>query len=200
MIAWPVRVNPSRGFTLLELMLVVLLIGLLASIVVINYAGESRKEKLDEETVRFQQVFQFVAETAMLKQQEWGLYVLPDRYGFLYYNTEDAKWLEADAPRGVQQHKLPEDITIALELDGLPGAEHNLLSELNWQLEEDDEYQGGEETALPVLPQVFVLSSGEISPFQLVFTENSDLTPLYSTVSTDFAIPLTRTLADEQLP
>ncbi|MDP5135147.1 type II secretion system minor pseudopilin GspH [Rheinheimera baltica] len=186
------------GFTLLELMLVILLIGLLASVVVINFAGESRKERLDDEAARFQQLFHFAAETAMLKQQEWGLYVMPDRYGFLYYSNNDAKWLEATEPRGLQQHILPEDITISLELEGLPGADTNLLSQLDWVLDDQDETD--EESEIPVLPQVFVLSSGEISPFQLLFTEKSELTPLYSSVSTEFAIPLTRTLAAEQLP
>ena len=73
------RALVNRGFTLLELMLVILLIGLLAAMVTLNFSGESRQEKLTNEAERFQQISQFVAETALLKQQEWGLYVLPDR-------------------------------------------------------------------------------------------------------------------------
>jgi type II secretion system protein H len=79
----------SSGFTLVEVMLVMLLIGLLASTVVMNFSGESREERLAKEAERFQQIFQFVAETAMLKQQEWGLYVQANHYGFLYYSNED---------------------------------------------------------------------------------------------------------------
>ena len=195
MLARPYRRN---GFTLVEVMLVMLLIGLLATTVVMNFSGESREERLDKEAERFQQVFQFVAETAMLKQQEWGLYILPDRYGFLYYNNEDAKWALAEEPAGVTPHKLPADITLELELEGLPGEDTNLLSKLDWQL--DDEEQSDEDSKIPALPQVFILSSGEISPFQLLLRESSDLTPLYSAVSTDFAIPLTRTEVSAERP
>lgn len=188
----------QHGFTLVEVMLVMLLIGLLATTVVMNFSAESREERLDKEAERFQQLFQFVAETAMLKQQEWGLYVQGDRYGFLYFSNADGKWAAADEPASLQQYKLPENIKLSLELEGLPGEDSNLLSQLDWQTDEDE--QPDEESEVPVLPQVFILSSGEISPFQLLLTENSDLTPLYSSVSTDFAIPLTRTIAATDLP
>lgn len=194
----PAFPHRSNGFTLVEVMLVMLLIGLLATTVVMNFSGESREERLEKEAERLQQLFQFVAETAMLKQQEWGLYVLPDRYGFLYYDNNEGKWAEADEPAGLQQYTLPHDIALTLELEGLPGEETNLLSQLDWQL--DDDEQSNEDNKIPVLPQVFVLSSGEISPFQLLLTESSDLTPLYSAISTDFAIPLTRTPVSAELP
>lgn len=194
----PAQLYRQAGFTLVEVMLVMLLIGLLATTVVMNFSGESREQRLEKEAERFQQIFQFVAETAMLKQQEWGLYVLPDRYGFLYYNNADGKWAEADEPAGLQQHKLPADIALQLELEGLPGEETNLLSKLEWQL--DDDEQADEDSKIPVLPQVFILSSGEISPFKLLLSENSDLTPLYSAVSTDFAIPLSRSAVSTEQP
>ena len=198
MLTLPAMAYRRNGFTLVEVMLVMLLIGLLATMVVMNFSGESREDRLEKEAERFQQIFQFVAETAMLKQQEWGLYILPDRYGFLYYNNDDGKWAAAEEPAGVAQHRLPENISLQLELEGLPGEETNLLSKLEWQLDEDEQTE--EDSKIPVLPQVFILSSGEISPFQLLLTENSDLTLLYSAVSTDFAIPLTRSTVSTERP
>lgn len=191
--------KPAGGFTLLELMLVILLIGLLATMVTLNFTGASRQEKLDDEALRFQQVTQFIAETAVLKQQEWGLYVQADRYGFLYYDNNENKWLPAEEPKAVAAHKMPEHLSLTLELEGLAGEDTNLLARLDWQTDEDEEISA-DKPELPVLPQVFILSSGEISPFKLIFTEQSELTALYSTVSTEFSIPLLRTEAAEQLP
>ncbi|CAM3931636.1 type II secretion system minor pseudopilin GspH [Rheinheimera salexigens] len=188
----------NTGFTLLEVMLVMLLIGLLATAVVLNFSGESRAEKLDKQSLRFQQLFQFVAETALLKQQEWGLYTTADRYGFLYYDNNQQKWLPAEEPESLRQHQLPEDISLQLDLDGFATVEDNLLRDLDWQI--DEEYSQDEQQTTPVLPQVFILSSGEISPFKLTFIEKSDLSPLYSTVSTEFFIPLTRTFASGEQP
>lgn len=190
--------STHKAFTLVEVMLVMLLIGLLATTVVMNLSSESREDKLHNQSERFVQLFQFVAETAMLKQQEWGVYITPQKYGFLYYDSNEAKWLPAEEPASLQAHDLPEHITLQLELEGLPGADSNLLSEMNWQLDEDDSMP--EDNTTPVLPQVFILSSGEISPFKLVFTEQSELSPLYVAVSTDFAIPLNRTEVSKEQP
>jgi general secretion pathway protein H len=72
----------------------------------------------------------------------------------------------------------------------LPGSELSLLSQLNWQ--DDDATQANAEQP-PVLPQVFILSSGEISPFQLTFQLGERLDHISQTVGTDFTIPLNRT-------
>ena len=193
------RIVVQTGFTLLELMLVILLIGLLAVMVTLNLSSDSRHERLTAEAERFQQITQYVAETALLRQQEWGLYVVNDRYGFVYFDNPSAKWLEAEEPKGLVQHQLPENIRMALELDGLQATEDNLLAQLEWQLDEDEQ-QSDEQRDIPVLPQVFILSSGEISPFKLVFSEHSDLSPLYAAVSTEFSIPLTRSDVSAELP
>lgn len=190
----PVCRHDSTGFTLLEVMLVLLLIGILASAVVMSFSSDSREEQLQQETEQFQQVFQFVAEQAMMKQQEWGLYTEPSGYAFMYYDGE--KWHLAAEPKSLRR-TLPDNIRLQLELDGLPGAETNLLSKLEWE-QGDDEQQQDEKT--PVLPKVFILSSGEISPFKLIFVENSELSPLYSAVSTDFTVPLLRYDVSSDLP
>lgn len=183
----PTRLR-HNGFTLLEVMLVMLLIGLLATTVVLNFSGDSPEQRLKKETERFQQVFQFIAETAMLKQQEWGLVLQEGSYSFVYFDGE--KWLLADEPKAAEPYELAEDISLQLELEGLPGAELSLLSQLNWQT--DDEFENSNSEQPPVLPQVFILSSGEISPFRLMFQLGERLDQVSQTVGTDFTIPLTR--------
>jgi general secretion pathway protein H len=178
----------QSGFTLLEVMLVLLLIGLLATTVVLNFSGDSPEQRLQKETERFQQVFQFVAETAMLKQQEWGLVLQESSYSFVYFDGE--KWLLADEPKAAELYELAKDIRLELELEGLPGAELSLLSQLNWQ--EQDDLDNADSEQPPVLPQVFILSSGEISPFRLMFQLGERLEQVSQTVGTDFTIPLTR--------
>ncbi|MDX1676317.1 type II secretion system minor pseudopilin GspH [Arsukibacterium sp.] len=176
----------QTGFTLLEVMLVLLLIGLLATTVVLNFSGDSPEQRLNKETERFQQVFQFIAETAMLKQQEWGLVLNPGSYQFVYFDGE--KWQLAEQIKAATEYKLADDIQLQLELEGLPGAELSLLSQLNWQ--DDDEVADSEQP--PVLPQVFMLSSGEISPFRLSFQLGDGPDKVSQTVGTDFTIPLNR--------
>ncbi|WP_333606958.1 type II secretion system minor pseudopilin GspH [Arsukibacterium sp.] len=180
----------QAAFTLLEIMLVILMIGLLSTMVLLTFGADTPQQKLEKEADRFQQLFQYVSETAMLQQQEWGLYLQADGYGFLYYR--DDKWQLAEHPDGVRPHQLPEPIVLHLELEGLPGEELNLLSQLDWQLEDDDAQQQDDKDKVPALPQVFILSSGEISPFRLSFIYKEGFEPQQIIVGTDFSIPLSR--------
>lgn len=179
------------GFTLLELMLVIVMIGIIASAVVLNFSAQSAQEQLDKEATRFQQVFQFIAETAQLQQQEWGLVVREDRYAFVFYDQTQNLWQWAPQPVAAVEHQLPDGMQLQLELEGLPRAEQNLLSQLEWEQEEQSS-DPEQEKVRPPLPNVFMLSSGEISPFRLMFQAKEDLQQLQVQIGTDFSIPLTR--------
>lgn len=178
------------GFTLLEILLVIVLIGILASAVVLNFDGDTAEEQVDKEVTRFQQVFQFIAETAQLRQQEWGVVVAENDYAFVYF--ADGSWQWVQQPEVAKPHRLPEGIQLQLEIEGLPGAEQNLLSQLEWQQEEQTSLSTEEGVAKPPLPQIFILSSGEISPFRLSFNASKVLPPVSVQVGTDFSLPLSR--------
>ena len=77
--------RPKAGFTLLEIMLVMALLAVVVAVVLVNYSGDSRDDQLKQEAYRFQQLFHYAAETALMRQQEWGVLVKPDGYKFLVY-------------------------------------------------------------------------------------------------------------------
>ncbi|EHR40864.1 type II secretion system minor pseudopilin GspH [Alishewanella jeotgali] len=177
------------GFTLLEVMLVLLLVGILASAVVMNFAGDSPQQKLEKETLRFNQAFQFIADTALLRQQEWGLVVAANQYAFVYFDGEVWQWVQE--PAVAKAYTMPEGITLALQLEGLPGAEESLLSQLSGLGADETDATQQDASSIPPLPQVFMLSSGEVSPFRLHFNFAQDR-QLQLTLGTDFSVPLRR--------
>lgn len=183
--------HKQRGFTLLEVMLVLLLVGLLTSVVALNLGGRSSQQQIQQEVLRFMQAFQFVAEQAQLQQQEWGLVVANEGYAFAYYSADG--WQLAQQPAITRQYALPEGMSLQLELEGLPGDEFNLLSQLSWQQETDDRWQNAQDNAKKTpFPQVFILSSGEISPFRLNFVFDARIEATQQRVGTDFSLPIKR--------
>lgn len=178
------------GFTLLEVMLVLLLIGILASAVVFTFSSDSTEQRLEREATRFSQVFQFIADTALLRQQEWGLVVSQQQYAFVYYGQDGWQW--APEVAAAKAYQLPEQLSLLLELEGLPGAEFNLLGQVSWQQEAEDEASDTPAANKPPLPQVFILSSGEITPFRLVLQAAEQRPPVQVRVGTDFSVPLSR--------
>jgi len=227
----------SRGFTLIEVMVVIVIIGLLAASVVYNFAGESGKDRLEKEVSTLQAKIQLASELAMLKDVQLGWHIDDKGYRFLVFAND--RWQVVGKPASLAPHQFPETVQATLELDGLPWAEENLLAEADFgqdddrlfednsfdelkaaeeqaqqqkQQAEDDEKRGsqrdGERAAKkprrtgieagprqksdPKLPQVFLLSSGEITPFRLTVRENSNRPLLQQQLTAVFSIPLER--------
>ncbi|WP_204126944.1 type II secretion system minor pseudopilin GspH [Pseudomonas ogarae] len=126
-----------RGFTLLELMVVIVLIGILAGMV--SFAtGSSPAREARQQAHDFVRVVQQLRERAVLDGQEYGVRVQPRSYQAL--RLEAQGWTAVSA-----LHRLPEGLTLGLEQDG-----HVLRL---------DDVQGP--------PQLLMLSSDEIGPFRL---------------------------------
>jgi general secretion pathway protein H len=127
-----------RGFTLLELMVVIVLIGVLLGMVSLA-SGESPARQARQQALEFTHLVQQLREQAVLQGQEFGVRVQRRGYQALRLDTEG--WTPAAA-----LHRLPENLTLGLEQDG------NVVRL--------DDAQGS--------PQLLMLSSDEISPFRLL--------------------------------
>lgn len=216
----------TPGFTLVEILLVILLIGLLAASVVISFTGESRDKKLAKQTEQLQLLIQLASETAMLKQQELGLYLDDEGYRFMLF--KDEKWHSIREPKALRSYKFADGIKFELELEGLEWSEGNLLSQVEWQEEDklfeensfdeldaakkrdkelEDSKDPNKKTQAPLKtgfvteprkqgdpaqPQIFILSSGEITPFLLTFKEQSENPAWRQQLKAVFSIPLER--------
>lgn len=208
-----------RGFTLLEIMLVMLLLGLMASYVVVNFVVESRTDRIQKETDRLQQLVQVVSETAILKQQDFGLLLSDKGYQFLLHDGQ--RWLELTEPKSMQFHPWPEAVTAQLELEGLSWAEDSILGQeefrkLQQELleqqqeaedEQDDKADSKKNPANPdqkrtkvLLPNIYILSSGDISPFQLVLADETERPYWYQELKGEYSIPLIKSELDNARP
>ncbi|MEE2025412.1 MULTISPECIES: type II secretion system minor pseudopilin GspH [Alkalimonas] len=189
----------SQGLTLLEVILVLLLSGLLVSAVVVNFSWDSRDDQLEKEAYRFQQLFHYAAETALMRQQEWGVQITPSGYQFLVYLPEEDIWQPADTPASLGWHDLAPHQQLKLELEGLPWQEDSLLGSLNWDSDRLEHMQTDDEEAA-VLPHIFILSSGEITPFELVLQDESQRPYWYVQIRGEFSIPIQRSEVGSSLP
>ncbi len=89
------NVNPKRsvprGFTLLEVMLVLLLMGLAAGYVMFNAFGASKSDLLKSQAQRLQVIVDMASDYAVLNQQQLGIRVeqAENSYYFVYLDDED---------------------------------------------------------------------------------------------------------------
>lgn len=142
----------ERGFTLLELLVVVFIIGLLAGLAVLSVDDRVADDRLQQEAQRLDALLHIAAEEAVLFGIELGLEVTRDGYRFLRLDADGWTPITAqDSP--LRPRTLDENTTLHLiRADGENAT--------------DDE-----ETDGPA-PDVLFLSSGEITPFELSMTAN----------------------------
>jgi type II secretion system protein H len=82
------------GFTLLELLIVVTIVGVLAGTVVFRYMGGDREYKLRTEAERLALVLELARESAVARNEEWGLYIDGREYTFAVFDPERSTWQE----------------------------------------------------------------------------------------------------------
>jgi general secretion pathway protein H len=159
----------QRGFTLIEVMVVIVLIGLMASLVQFNFSGNNPEDKLKHESARFAAIFEVAAEYGMLNNIELGLVVKKDNYQFLAY--DGTQWTEIPEQDWQANVTLPEEIELSIELDDLPIEEPLLFDADTFKEKNEDDFTllSKEEREKKIIPQVYILSGGDLSPFSVTF-------------------------------
>jgi general secretion pathway protein H len=188
------------GFTLLEVMLVLLIMGLATGAVVLSYTGESGRDLLKKQTQRFQVVFNMASDYAVLNQRQLGLRVENDNNSYFFmYLDETQKWQKLEFDNTFAEHQLPELFSLELFLTGLPWeTDKSLFSsgvfDEELSVSNDAVEIGNEEEKELEPPQVFIFSSGEITPFSVTLAyepEFGNELPSYYRINGQDSAPLT---------
>lgn len=104
----------QHGFTLLEVVVVLFVVGLIATMVVLNARPGEQRENLEEELLRLQGLISLADQEAMATSQPLGLSFRPDGYRFHYWNGTD--WQDATEDGPWRQRELPKPMTLKLWL------------------------------------------------------------------------------------
>ncbi len=145
-----------RGFTLIEVLVVVVLIGILASVVALSFTGANLDQELRGEAERAALRMELARSNALQRNREWGLLVDEDGYRFLELDPYQAAWVE-QSERPLAPVRMPENIHLKLETEGFELPVVDSADETGDADEEQDE------------PNLLIFSSGEVTPFELAF-------------------------------
>jgi general secretion pathway protein H len=148
-----------RGFTLLEVMVVLVLIGIIFSFAVLSVSRNDQDEVMKRETRRLATLIDMANNEAVIRGQELAIHFTRDGYAFLVLQPEG--WKELPDDPLLKPHKLPAGFSVRIEVEGdPPGLGQKETGDAPGLGQQDKKIADDTLT-----PQVYILSSGEMTPF-----------------------------------
>lgn len=139
------RAGHQQGFTLIEILLVVVIIGILMGVAVVSINPQDMDRRLLRARDRLQSQIQYAHVLADTDQVEMGVQLLDQSWRFLRFDRNTRRWLIiTDDP--------------ALKPDTFPGMT------LTWQDQSSAQTTGAQHDAKILMPDFLILSSGEATP------------------------------------
>ena len=172
------RHSPQQaGFTLLEIMLVILLLGLATSVAVPTLMPKDGSAELQRTAERFAALVETAHEEAMLMGQDLGIVINDNDYQFVQFTAEG--WEELSNNRLLRPVTLEDGFRMSMT----PGESvwHSTLAQMQQDTLLEDWFQTPEEM---LEPDLYIWSSGDLTPASVEFSRprpggrNADNNPL----------------------
>lgn len=155
----------THGFTLIEILVAVVIIGIVMSVAVLSLSLAGDDREVTKEVRRLTSLIEVAQTDAMMQGREFGIEFMSGAYRFVEFDVENNRWVEPLGDDSLKLWQLPEDYEVTLYVDD----KKILLDPEPRTLATDNRNPQAE-----YLPHLFVFSSGDSTPFELVITRRSD--------------------------
>jgi general secretion pathway protein H len=112
--------GPQSGFTLVEIMVVVFLIGVLVSVAVLSLGATGKDSGLQKERDRLSALMDYARERGAMLTLEYGIRCGQHGYRFVYYDNRLMRWAPETVDDTLRARKLPAGVTLTLVIEGHP--------------------------------------------------------------------------------
>jgi general secretion pathway protein H len=149
--------RPPRGFTLVEILVVIIIIGVIIAVTTISVGVLGRDNQVEDQARRIAAVMTQAREEGDLQGRDIGILIEPDAYEFLYYDQRKQLWTDPIDDDMLERRKLPDGVHFRLWLES---------KEIILKAQKQAKDLSDEDLAKRS-PHILLLASGDLSPFEL---------------------------------
>ncbi|NOU51879.1 prepilin-type N-terminal cleavage/methylation domain-containing protein [Pseudoalteromonas sp. JBTF-M23] len=169
--------NHPQGFSLIEILVVIVIIAFATKMVTYSFGGDM-EEELEKKALRTHSVLNMASEFAVLNQVELGLHLDKNVLELLVFDGD--KWTPLESEELYKPIEFSDQYRVELNIEDLAWSQDNLLEQSNWrELMGTDADESLLELKKLKVPQVLILSSGEVSAFQITIELAEQNEPVY---------------------
>lgn len=143
----------TKGFTLLELLVVIVLLGIVSSFAMLSLNITGLESELDEEARRIHALIKLAKEEAIIQAQEIALRINDNSYAFEALDINTLKWVPK-SEKIFRERKIHDAFKIRLETEA-----KNIFFKKDEKSENKEDTEDG---------AIFFLSSGESEPPEFI--------------------------------
>jgi general secretion pathway protein H len=166
----------SRAFTLIELLVVVVIITVISAVALLSLGILGDDRNLQREARRLSSLIELANDEATIQGRDYGLEFMASGYRFVEFDPLLNRWYEMIGDDFLRPRQIEEGMEFELFIE-----DHRIL--LDAQAAETDRDEDESNLTDDYIPHILIMSSGDVSPFELRLSRSSDRATLTLTMS-----------------
>ena len=164
------------GFTLIELLVVAVIITLISAVALLSLGVLGDDRNLQREVRRLSSLIELANDEAAIQGRDYGLEIMQSGYRFVEFDPWLNQWYEMIGDDFLRPRQIEEGLEFELFIE-----DHRVLLDAN--AAETDREENERALTEDYIPHILIMSSGDVSPFELRLLRPSDRAAVTLTMS-----------------